>query len=492
MRRLALPFVALWLCLALLASGLEIGASRARHDEAFQVDARIMHRLLSQRAGQHDAILATLALLQPGPGDAQGEVARRLPAVYPQIISVRQRAGAAGWGAGQAALGEAEAASRKLRRPVLAALDAAAGRYWLVQAATPASYALEIDVAAMVPWEEWPLSRTASPVAVALENAGQRIVIHAGEAPVAAGWLGQRLGFGKIMAAESQPFNVAVARQLDWRSLPWARLALWWLGSALACGLLAGMLAQRQARRRAEELLRFGQMSRLNTLGELAAGLAHELNQPLAAVSANTQAARRLLDDDPPELETARAAMAQAVGQARRAAEVLGRLRRAIERPGLAERAEVVSLPAAARNVLDLLRGELDKAGVSAVVQGDATPLVAVDPVALDQIIHNLLMNAIQAMATTPQGQRRLTIDIAAEAGEATLRVSDSGPGIAPELLPRLFEPFFSTREGGLGLGLSLCETLATSLGGRLTAANLPQGGAEFRLTLPLAAEEAA
>ena len=102
--------------------------------------------------------------------------------------------------------------------------------------------------------------------------------------------------------------------------------------------------ASAAARRRAEELLRLGQVARLNTLGELAAGMAHELNQPLTAVLANTQAARRLLDDDPPELATARDAMAQAAEQARRAADVVGRLRRAVERPDLARQLQAVQL----------------------------------------------------------------------------------------------------------------------------------------------------
>ena len=110
-------------------------------------------------------------------------------------------------------------------------------------------------------------------------------------------------------------------------------MALWALVVAAVLTVLRHGLRQRAARSRAEELLRLGQVARLNTLGELAAGMAHELNQPLTAVLANTQAARRLLDDDPPELATARSAMAQAVEQARRAADVVGRLRRVVERP---------------------------------------------------------------------------------------------------------------------------------------------------------------
>ena len=105
---------------------------------------------------------------------------------------------------------------------------------------------------------------------------------------------------------------------------------------------------------------------------------------------------------------------------------------------------------------------------------------------AVDQIVHNLLMNALQAMEAVEPSQRALALAVGIEAGQGELSVADHGPGIAPEALPRLFEPFFSTREGGLGLGLPLCETLAQSMGGSLTAANRPDGGAVFVLRLPL------
>ena len=109
------------------------------------------------------------------------------------------------------------------------------------------------------------------------------------------------------------------------------------------------------------------------------------------------------------------------------------------------------------------------------------------DPVALDQIVHNLILNALQALEQVPATQRRLTLTARTVDGMGELAVADSGTGIAPEVLPRLFEPFLSTREGGLGLGLSLCETLASGMGGSLGAANADNGGAVFRLRLVLA-----
>jgi len=242
------------------------------------------------------------------------------------------------------------------------------------------------------------------------------------------------------------------------------------------------------ARQRAEELLRLGQVARLNTLGELAAGMAHELNQPLTALLANTQAARRLLDDQPPEIDTARDAMAQAASQARRAADVVGRLRRLVERPELATQAQPVVLGAAVQEALYLLEPELQRRGIETDVRAEPDlPAVLAEPVALQQIIHNLLMNAVQAMEQVPPIRRRLHLYWQRQGAQALLSVRDEGPGISPEARARVFEPFYTTRNGGLGLGLSLSHSLAEAMGGSLVLAPLREGpGAEFHLLLPL------
>lgn len=220
-RRLSLSYLALWLALSLMASTIEVLANRARHAEAFQTDARIIHRLLSQRAVQHETVLATLALLQPSARRSEASEAQRLPAVYPQILRVEQRHATGAWANElPASLRTAEAASARLQQAVLAAVDFGAGHFWLAQAALPSSYALAIDAQAMVPWEEWPLPKQGSPVRIALQAEDQEILLSPGAIVSNTDWLGQRLSFNKIIAADSQPFNVSVSRQLDWRSLP--------------------------------------------------------------------------------------------------------------------------------------------------------------------------------------------------------------------------------------------------------------------------------
>lgn len=458
---------------SIVLARLELDNLRA----AFETDARIIHRLLSQRTAQQDAVMAMLALLQNNHAE---QPEQRIPSVYPQILKVQQRRDAAAWS--DPALRAAEEESQRSRRAAVAGVDFAQGRYQLVQAAGTSGYAAQIDLHGMVPWEEWPMSPQSSPVRVTLEYTGQHFVLQPGRE----GGGPWTFTFRKRLAADSQPFDVLAVRSAVWADLPWLKMLGWAFLTAVALAALLTLERQRAERRRAEELLRLGQVARLNTLGELAAGMAHELNQPLTAVLANTQAARRLLDDEPPELATARDAMQRAVEQARRAADVVGRLRRVVERPDLADHLQPVNLEAAVRSALYLLEPELQRLGIKPVVSGPAVTVIA-EPVALEQIIHNLLTNALQALAQVPSGERALHIESRTITGYGALTVFDSGPGITADLLPRLFEPFFTTREGGLGLGLSLCESLASGMGGGLAAENHAPRGAAFTLQLPLA-----
>lgn len=443
--------VALALVLAVAGSALIDRIDVAARRAAFETDARIAHRLLSQRAAQNDAILATLSLL-PDPSLP----GLSLPAELGQVLQVR-RGGTAP------------------EPPPLAS-----GRYTLQRSGPAGTVALDIDARALVPADDWPYA-PGGPVQVELQQGEQRLVLT--PAGPAAG-SGGRFEFRKRLAAESQPFDVVVVQVWPWWQRSWAALALWWSALALAAVGLQAWRRQRDERRRAQELLRLGQVGRLNALGELAAGMAHELNQPLTAVSANAQAAQRLLDDDPPDTAGARDAMAQAVAQARRAAGVVARLRRLVERPDVGSRLQPCALGPVLREALDLLRPECRRLGVQPLVQGDETLRVRADPVALEQIVHNLLSNALHALAAVPEGERRLQLSLSRQGSQGQLQVQDSGPGIAPEALPRLFEPFFTTRDGGLGLGLSLCESLATGMGGSIAAAHAAPRGACFTLKL--------
>ena len=329
-RRIALAWWLAGAAVALLGALAIVRADIAARREAFQTDARVAHRLLSQRAVQHEAILATLTLLQPVVAGADLPEAR-LPAVYPQLLAVLRRDATLPWP--DAALQAAEDRSRRSRHAELAAVDVALGQYTLVQAGTPGSFALRIAVQAMVPWDDWPVHKD-GPVQVALVHGTQTLAVQAGAgiddrpAGLTPGFV-----FAKTLAAPGQPFELQLRRATGPAQWPWVSLLAWLCGCAATVAGLAAWQRARQARRRAEALLRVDQVARLNAMGELAAGMAHELNQPLAAAMAGAQAARRLLDDDPPELDTARQALGQVVAQGRRAADVVARLRRQVESP---------------------------------------------------------------------------------------------------------------------------------------------------------------
>lgn len=438
---------------AVLAGTALVRWDIAQRRDDFQAQARTAHRLLSQRAAELDAILATLALLAP-----EADAAARLPALHPQVLRVQRGAAADG--------------------PPLS-FDAARRRFTLRRGQGKHALAIEVDIDRWRPADDWPFAAD-GPVAARLVLGDQAVVLNAG-AP--ARGVTQGFVFGKRLGPPSLPFELQAQRQTGPTDWPWPALAALAAGAALVAAAGSALQRQRAARRRAEALLRLDRTARLNQLGEMAAGFAHELNQPLAAVLAGTQAARRMVEDEPLPPPALVEALDHAVAQTRRAADIVARLRRRVERPELAPDRQPLALRGALQHALALLAPELDAAGVQVALSGPELRVQA-DPVALDQILHNLLLNALQTLRDVPAAERRLDAEIAIDGAEGRFLLRDHGPGLAPEVLARLFQPFTSTRPGGLGLSLS--ETLALTMGGRLAAQNAVPHGAEFRLWLPL------
>ncbi|MCW3481837.1 ATP-binding protein [Neisseriaceae bacterium JH1-16] len=463
-----------WLALSLAGGVWLFGQRLAELNTRFYQDTSITHRLLSQRATQHEAVLATLAL-EAAPREPARLLAGLQPAL-PGLVALGRIQHGVWRGSAAPPPGLAAAVHRAstLRHPV--ALPAEQARYWLVDGQ---GQALLIDADRLLAPDEWPAAL--GNLTLQLPQ-GRVALLHRQPNAPRFGW---PQAVDKPLGAKSQPFPLQSRHEVGLAEWPWGRFALWAVLAALLVGALYGWRQGRANAARERERARLARVARLNTLGEMAAGLAHELNQPLTAILAHVRAAERLLDDED-ERDTVRQALQTSAAQARRAADIIARLRALVE-PGARTRAEPVDVDALLGSLRFLLGPELAerRIALSWHDESEATRPLA-DPVALEQIVHNLLGNAIEALLGAP-GERRITVSARRDADRYRLSVADNGPGIPPEHLPHLFEPFFTTRDGGLGLGLPLCETLAGAMDGRLTAANAPAGGACFTLSLPLA-----
>ena len=222
---------------------------------------------------------------------------------------------------------------------------------------------------------------------------------------------------------------------------------------------------------------------RVSMLGELAASLAHELNQPLTAIYTNVQAAERFLDRKRPALGEALGALHDLGQNCRRAGEVLGRLRQMFRRHET-ERVPLAVGPLI-ENVLRLLYEDAVGRGVDVVLDVPRDlPLVNGDRVQLEQVVMNLLVNAFDAVMGMDR-PREVTLRAAATDGFLGLSILDTGPGIPPNDLDRIFEPFFTRKPNGMGMGLSICRTIIEAHGGRIGARNGRERGSVFELSLP-------
>lgn len=231
-------------------------------------------------------------------------------------------------------------------------------------------------------------------------------------------------------------------------------------------------------------------MARIRSLGGLTASIAHEINQPLAAIVTSGSACQRWLEHDPPNLERALRALQRMIDDADRASDVVARIRSQIRN---AEPQRVlVRLADVVEEVVALAQGELDRNEVvlSEQIQ-DGLPAVMADRVQIGQVLVNLVLNAIEAMRDTPADGRRLALSLGNDdAGLVRLSLADSGPGLSPQAQDSLFDTFWTTKPDGTGLGLTISRDIIESHGGRLWAQAGQSGGAVFCFTLPAAHPE--
>lgn len=264
----------------------------------------------------------------------------------------------------------------------------------------------------------------------------------------------------------------------------------------IQAGLIAALLVERRLRLRTAAARKVAErqagqdraallhMTRVSMLGQLSASITHQLSQPLTAILSNAEAAQKMLGRERVDLEELKEICADIVTEDHRAADVIHRMGALFKRGELKLRP--LDVNELVRDTLDLMRTDFLTRHVTPVTElGPSLPTISGDRVQLQQVLLNLILNAADAMNAAEVGQRKVTIRTEANGAGVRLSVADRGPGIAAEDLHNVFEPFWSTKTGGMGIGLAICRSIATAHGGTLTAANAPGGGATFCATLP-------
>lgn len=415
--------------------------------ERFDARAAEWRARASLLVEQHDAHITALEAVELAAGDAVfRQVADQITAAYPRILAIES-----------------------ISKADVGLSLAASGQYQLAEPTSEGAIRLTIDATALLPTE------TASFVAsVALPNG-----------TILAGTPVEDAEFEAVLDSDSQPLLLSASPLISPTILfPLLQTSLAISGALLTYGMAMAAWGQwavaRRAERRAlhgEQMARLEHASRVNGLGEMAAGIAHEITQPLTAILGQAQAGRRLLDQG--NVVATRAVLDETVAQSKRAAAILDRLRKWIR---FEEHViSVVPLQLVVENVASLLASELAQRGVRLEQDGSGAGLaVRADAVQLEQVVFNLVRNALDA---APPGAGRVVIRCRAEKKTVVLEVEDNGPGIAEAVRRRLFEPFVTSKKDGLGLGLVLCQRLVDRMGGTIGL----MGGAPttFRVTLP-------
>jgi C4-dicarboxylate-specific signal transduction histidine kinase len=227
---------------------------------------------------------------------------------------------------------------------------------------------------------------------------------------------------------------------------------------------------------------------RVTMLGQLSSALAHELNQPLGAILRNAEAAEMMLRSPTPDLDELRAIIADIRQDDRRAGEVIDRLRALLGRRSV--EFQPVGVDGLLNDVITLVRGDAAARRIALEFATERSlPPVLGDKVHLSQVLLNLIINGMDAVGESRESQRRVIIETRRTEDMVEIAVKDFGPGLAPEVTSRLFQPFVTTKPHGMGMGLAVSRTIIEAHGGRLWAASSAGQGAIFRFTVPLADE---
>lgn len=494
---LLLVWCLLMVCTTATIAVVQFHSQTARLEE----ETSSLHRLISQRVDQHDAHMTALSAVAVSAGVGAGagagqadlflDVISTISRFYPRIDEVhlvpldprRNTIGSADPSPGLVNM--IRQLALNLDDRIALVVHPERPNHYLMIKRSPNSaearngLALAIDANALVDDAGLFWTRPGTTLGLSMPS-GTRLT--AGSHAI------NSLRFSRALSSASQPLQLETGMQLRLADLlPLSTTMLTSIAVSLA--FVATIVIQRQRRRTRAALekaqlsaleARFSHASRINTLGEMASGLVHELTQPLTAILAQAQAARRLLDlgtNDP-----LRSVLDDTITQARRAASLLERFRN-WSRPQKKTTSLFDSRDTLV-NVRMLLGPEADRQGIVLTFDVPDLPVpIVADPVEMEQVVFNLIRNAIDATAGLREGTIAVSLR---QNGECiVLEIADNGPGIAEGIRLRLFTPFVTTREGGTGLGLALSQRLVENARGDITLVSSEAGRTIFRVTLP-------
>ncbi|MFT8209839.1 MAG: sensor histidine kinase [Symbiopectobacterium sp.] len=434
---------AIWLLLtAISALGLSLHTLQQQYEE-HSAEFRILYRDVALKLSQHDVILTLLS------DTSDSEVVKK---EFPQILIL------------------------KTRSPEHAAMEpepAGNGTYWL----NGQHFSLLIDLKQVL--STLPQSNVFRTLGLHLQDTPLVVL---GDTATEPYWQ-----WHKALVGDSQPFELSAGNNPDWRHLPWVSMLLVALIWAIVVEFVSRYLMYKRQRMLADLRAQFSELTRLNTMGEITAGMVHELNQPLTAILSYNQTALSLLKQE--KSEEIAPLLDAAVVQTKRISALLTDLRQKMHSDQVP--LQPVSLKPVWSRVVMLLENELHAAKVKIINKiPDDLPTFLGAPQWVEQILHNLLLNAIQAQQNC--APKSAWVEIAAHPTEKgiTLTMADGGPRLSEQALQNVFLPFFTTRQGGLGLGMALTQTLVQGLNGDISAENVAGSGARFTLLFPFNAEE--
>ncbi len=486
-----------WALICGLALAVLAGFERSTRLADLTAQSERLHAVASQRVDQHDAHLTALSAIAVAGVEQRPDLFRDVAAAimqfYPRIIGISLVPLDGESSLLEIGINEAEitdviraAVNRSTGTPVLVRYPSDRPAYLIVKRspnsdAARYGLALVIDAAALLNGDSAYWTQAEASRWLALPDQTLLVGVDSdGPAP----------HFVRALSSGTQPLELKTAIRMTVSDvLPPGRVAI--VLALIALGALAlRAIGRQRAKVRAAEArvelsgleTRLSHASRVNALGEMASGMAHELTQPLTAILAQAQAARHLAARG--DTERVAAVLDDVVGQTRRASEILARLRtwtRPRER-----NAEAIDLRECVRVAETLLAGQAAELGALLDVAVPSAPLsVEGDRVELEQVLFNLMRNALDAVAEST-GARKVGVAAFLDGDTAVIDVSDTGPGIRPDIRGRLFTPFVTTREHGTGLGLALSHRLVERAGGDLTVVETREG-ARFLISLPLA-----